>query len=120
MPYVQRDGSNNIVGVFANAQPGYATELVAANDASITAFLAKAAVPQLVSSMQAKVALSNAGLLSSVETWVNAQDATTQLIWSSAVSFNRGSALIASAAAALGLTPAQVDTLFTTAAAINP
>jgi hypothetical protein len=45
MAYVQRDGSGNIVGVFANPQSGYATEFVPDNDASIAAFLAKAAVP---------------------------------------------------------------------------
>jgi hypothetical protein len=61
MAYVQRDGSSNIIGVFANPQPGYATEFVADNDASLTAFIAKTAIPQLVSAMQAKVALSNAG-----------------------------------------------------------
>ena len=43
----------------------------------------------MVSAMQAKVALSNAALLTSVQTWVNSQDATTQLIWSSATTFNR-------------------------------
>ena len=85
------------------------------------AFVAPPApVPQTISAMQAKVALSRAGLLTSVQTWVNSQSAETQLIWNSASSFDRGSALIASAAVALGLTSAQVDALFVTAAAINP
>jgi hypothetical protein len=120
MAYVQRDGGGNITGVFANPQPGHATEFVADNDASITAFLAKASVPQVVSAMQAKVALLNAGLLSSVQTWINAQDATTQLVWNSATTFSRQSTLIAQAATALGLSSAQIDTLFVAAAAINP
>jgi hypothetical protein len=42
------------------------------------------------------------------------------LIWSSATTFNRNSALLASAASALSLSSAQVDALFTAAAAINP
>ena len=120
MPYVQRDGSGNITGVFINAQPGFATEFVADSDPSIAAFRAKAAVPQMVSAMQAKVALSNAALLTSVQTWVNSQDATTQLIWSSATTFNRNSALIAAAATALGLSLTQVDALFVAAIGINP
>jgi len=79
-----------------------------------------ATVPLAVNAMQAKVALSRAGLLSSVQAWVNSQDAETQLIWASAQSFNRSSTLIGNAAAALGLSSAQVDALFVSAAAINP
>lgn len=77
-------------------------------------------IPKVVSSMQAKVALSRAGLLAQVQTWVNSQDAETQLIWNSAIVFQRNSQLIANAAAALGLSSATVDQLFVTAAAINP
>lgn len=39
MPYVQRDGSGNIIGVYANPQPGYATEFLAAGNAAVVAFL---------------------------------------------------------------------------------
>lgn len=77
-------------------------------------------IPQSVSRMQAMVALSRAGLLAPVQSFVAAQDAETQLIWSSAPDFSRGSVLLARAAAALGLTADQVDALFVTAAAINP
>lgn len=81
---------------------------------------APAPVPRSVSAMQAKVALSRAGLLTQVQTWINGQDAETQLIWNSAPTFSRNSTLLANAAAALGLTSAQVDALFATAAGIAP
>ena len=70
--------------------------------------------------MQAKVALSRAGLLTAVQSWVNTQSAETQLIWNTAPSFSRSSGIIMAGAAALGLTSAQVDALFITAATINP
>ena len=79
-----------------------------------------APVPQSVSAMQAKVALSRAGLLTGVQAWIAAQDAETQLIWNSTVVFNRTSPLLASAATALNLSSDQIDALFVTAAAIAP
>jgi len=39
MPYVQRDGSSNITGLYANPQPGYATEFLADTDPAVIAFL---------------------------------------------------------------------------------
>jgi hypothetical protein len=78
------------------------------------------AVPQMVTAMQAKVALSRAGLLTNVQNWVNAQSAEVQLIWNTAPTFSRNSILVNNAAAALGLSQAQIDQLFITAAAINP
>lgn len=77
-------------------------------------------IPQSVSRMQAMVALSRAGHLDKVQSWVAGQDAETQLIWSSAQNFNRGSALLGTAAKALDLTSDQIDALFIQAAAINP
>lgn len=79
-----------------------------------------APVPQTVSRMQALVALRRAGLLSAVQTWVDSQDAETQLIWTNAPDFSRNSTLLGNAATALGLTSDQVDALFVTAASINP
>jgi hypothetical protein len=89
-----------------------------ATDAELTAFLNPP--PASVSRMQAMVALNNAGLLTQVQAWVAAQDATTQLIWSNAQTFSRQSELLGRAAAALNLTSAQVDQLFVSAAAVNP
>lgn len=38
MPYVERDGGNNIIGVYARPQPGTAEELLADNDPEVLAF----------------------------------------------------------------------------------
>lgn len=89
--------------------------------AALTAFNANAAsVPQSVSALQAKVALSRAGLLPSVQTWVGTQSTEIQLMWNSATSYSRTSTLINSAAAALGISQSQLDQLFITAATIAP
>jgi hypothetical protein len=40
MPYVQRDVSAKIVGLYAASQPGYAEEFLAANAPEVTAYLA--------------------------------------------------------------------------------
>ncbi len=89
-----------------------------ATDAELAAFLNPP--PASVSRMQAVVALSNAGLLSEVQSFIAGADATTQLIWSNAPTFSRNSELLAKAAAALDLTAAEVDQLFVSAAAVNP
>ena len=119
MPYVQRDGSGNITGVFVNAQPGFATEFVADSDSSIAAFAPRRPCADGVrhAGEGRAVRCRPADLRTDM---VNSQDATTQLIWSSATTFNRNSALIAAAATALGLSSTQVDALFVAAIGINP
>jgi hypothetical protein len=87
---------------------------------AVIAALPAANVPLEVSVMGAKVALSRAGLLPAVQAWVSTQSAERQLIWNTATTFRRDSALIAAGAAALGLTSAQLDQLFITAATVNP
>lgn len=79
-----------------------------------------APIPSPVSRMQAMVAMSRAGLLTSVQNWITTQDAETQLIWNTATDFSRSSTLLNNAATALNLTSAQVDQLFITAATIVP
>jgi hypothetical protein len=90
--------------------------------AAIQAYLVAhpAPVPQIIGAMNAKVALSRAGLLAAVQTWINGQSAERQLIWNTATDFRRDSPLIAAGAAALGLTSDQLDALFITAATIQP
>jgi hypothetical protein len=39
--FVSRDASGNITGIFANAQPGYATEQISITDPTVIAFLAR-------------------------------------------------------------------------------
>ena len=79
------------------------------------------AVPQRVTPFQAKLALADSGLLAAVETLM-ADPATplrTRLAWQEALGFERGSDMITSMAALLGLSDAQLDALFIAAAQIN-
>jgi hypothetical protein len=76
-------------------------------------------VPFSVTPFQAKAAILQAGLLPAVEAALAAASPIAQLAWSDAVAFTRDSPTINSLAAQLGLTPAQVDDLFTVAAAIE-
>lgn len=78
-------------------------------------------VPQVVSRFQAKAALLQAGLLSRVEAFINdpATDPLAKLAWGEAIEFYRQSPTILSMAAALSLTPQQLDELFTQAASIS-
>ena len=76
-------------------------------------------VPLSVSRRQAKRALLAAGLLSSVEAAVAGASAEVQIDWADALEFRRDSPTIAALAAGLGLTGAQIDDLFRTAATIQ-
>lgn len=73
---------------------------------------------QEVSMRQARLALLAAGLLDDVETGITALDKAAQIEWEYATSVKRGSALVASIAAALSLSDDQLDDLFTAAAAL--
>lgn len=76
-------------------------------------------IPQIVSRMQAKMALSNAGLLAGVESAVAAGTAATQIYWSDAPEFHRDHPVLLALATELGLSSGQVDALFTAASAIS-
>ena len=80
-----------------------------------------APVPQVISIAQAKAALAAAGLLDAANAAVAATGANSQtsIAWQYATEFHRDSPNIAAVAAALGLTSAQVDALFVTAAQIT-
>jgi CRP-like cAMP-binding protein len=80
---------------------------------------APAAVPQVVSRMQAKMALQNAGLLASVESTVAAGTEATKIYWADAPDFHRDHPVLLSLATALALSSAQVDALFTAASVIT-
>ncbi len=75
------------------------------------------AIPQAVSMRQARLALLNAGLLSSVKTAVAANDAT-EVWWDTSLVVERTNSVLASVQATLGLSDAQVDALFMAAAAL--
>jgi hypothetical protein len=75
-------------------------------------------IPSSVSPAQARLALHGAGLLAQVEAIVAAADVPTQIAWNNASVIERTSPTVAALAGALGLTDAQLDDLFTTAAGI--
>lgn len=68
---------------------------------------------------QGRVALSNAGLLTQVETAIQSADDKTKIAWEYAILWERMSPMILALASALGLTEAQVDNLFKQAAEIT-
>lgn len=78
-------------------------------------------VPQVVSRFQARAALHLAGLLDDVETLMASPDTPilAKLAWADAQEFKRNSPTVQTMAAAIGLTEAQIDELFTTAAGID-
>jgi hypothetical protein len=45
MVYVQRDADENICGLYANPQPGYAEELLPENDPEVVAYLESIKIP---------------------------------------------------------------------------
>lgn len=78
-------------------------------------------VPQVVTRFQARAALHLAGLLTTVESLMTdpQTDMLARLAWQDAQEFRRQSPTVLSMAATLGLTDAQLDALFTTAAGIE-
>lgn len=84
--------------------------------------LAKPPVPQSVTMRQARLALLNSGLLTSVNNAIAAMTGTAgdaaRIEWEFALSVERNSPLVASLTSALGLTTEQLDALFTTAATL--
>ena len=78
-------------------------------------------VPQVVSRFQARAALLLAGLLDDVEALMAAPGtpALAKLAWADAQEFKRNSPTVQAMAAAIGLTEAQLDELFTNAAGID-
>ena len=78
-------------------------------------------VPQSISIAQAKAALYNAGLLDAANAAVAAAGGLAAIAWGpgGVTQINRSDTLVANIAAALGLTPAQVDALFVAAAEVQ-
>jgi len=78
------------------------------------------AVPQIVSRAQGLIAIQNAGLLETINAYVEAStDDALKLAWANVGEFQRDSALINQLAPAMNITPEQLDALFIAAAAID-
>lgn len=78
----------------------------------------KVKVPQSVTMRQARLMLSNAGLLDSVNASVQASSKDIQLTWEYAQEVKRNDPYVLSLGASLGLTDAQIDNLFIQAATL--
>jgi|688.fasta_scaffold785142_2 hypothetical protein len=117
MPYVQRNETGLIVGIYENMQPGVAEEFQ--ETAEIEQPIV---VPQSVTMRQARLALLNAGLLDDVEAAINAlpepprRAARIEWEFSSEVFRNRDFVLMLGQA--LGLDAAVIDALFIEAATL--
>ena len=71
-----------------------------------------------VTPRQARLALSQAGLLAAITAWVAAADETTRIEWEFALELRRDWPPILACGAALGLSEAQLDALFAQAATL--
>jgi hypothetical protein len=80
-------------------------------------------IPQTVSMAQARLALIGAGLFSTIDAGLKAlpepQRTTALTAWEYAPTVSRNGALVTTLAGQFGLTEAQLDALFTAAAAIE-
>lgn len=81
--------------------------------------LAERRASMVVSRFQARAALHQAGLLEAAAAAVATADAIVQIAWADAQEFRRTSATITAIGAYLGLTDAEIDTLFEDAAQIS-
>jgi hypothetical protein len=123
MPYVERNGGK-VIALYACLQPGRAEEFLADDHSEIVAYLnPPPPVPQSVSMAQARLALIGAGLFSAIDAGLKAlpepQRTTALTAWEYAPNVSRNGALVTTLAGQFGLTEAQLDGLFTAAAAIE-
>ena len=96
---------------------------VAGDFGPIAAYVAPPAViPTVVTMRQARLAMLDAGILTSVSDVIAAMTGPTgeaaRIEWEYATSVDRGSALVTGLSASLNLTSVQLDSLFTTAATL--
>jgi hypothetical protein len=75
-------------------------------------------VPASVSMRQARLALLGAGLLDTVQAYIDSAPKATQIEWNYATDIWRSRDLVSSIGGSLGLTSDQIDALFIAAAAI--
>lgn len=97
--------------------------MIAAVEAAIVPYVAPPPViPNIVSMRRARLALLGAGLLDSVNTAVasmaGVEGEAARIEWEYATEVDRNSALVGGLAQMLALTPAQLDSLFTTASTL--
>ena len=103
---------DGLPGEFPNYHPPLTEEEIATAQAALDAEEA-AAVPEVVSARQARLALIGAGLLDAVETAIAAlPSAADRVEWEYATEIRRDHPLIASLGVALSLSTEDIDDLF--------
>lgn len=105
------DGGMHVVGV---------TQAALEAAAAMVGTEPRAPVPLSVPLWRARAALAEAGLLGAVNAAIAAQGGPVSEWWEYGVEVERAHPRIAEIAAALGLTSAQIDSLFRRAAVIEP
>lgn len=117
MPYVQRNEAGEIVGIFENQQPGFAEEYQESPELYMPMV-----VPSSVTMRQARLALHATGLLSQVETAIDAlpepSRTEARIEWDFSSEVFRDRDFVKMLGASLGLTSEQMDDLFITAATL--
>ena len=121
--YVERDGSGAIIALYANPQEGRTDpEPLPDTDPEVAAFLNPPPPMPVLTSRQLRLGLVLNGIsLSSVEAAIDAiEDETDREVarieWEYATTFERSHPLVNQIGAALGLTPEQIDAMWTEAA----
>lgn len=125
------DSNGNVLTVFANSQKptnqnGYAEISVFGGQVGqqwngIAFVSGNIPVPQSVSVFQAKLALSNAGIYSSVDSYISSNGTESEKIaWQYQQTYNRQDQMLIAVMTAIGQTSAQIDALFVAAATLTP
>jgi len=117
--FVGRGADGSIASAHEEPQEDAAMERLAASDPEIVAFFQRAFPPKpvTVSRLRFKLELAARDLLASVEQAVQAAGAVPQLYWSEAIEFESGHPLVLQIGAGLGLSPADIRSMFESAAA---
>jgi len=113
MPYVQRDENNNIIGIYANLQDGYAEEFINVHDAQLlpTIEQTRAKMPTL-SKWDVRKILTKVGLRAAVEAFIATSTPEDKDAWECATDYERLDPVLAKAALALGISDDQIDQMW--------
>jgi hypothetical protein len=123
--YVERDGSGAIIALYANPQEGRTDpQPLPDTDPEVAAFLNPPPPMPVLTSRQLRLGLVANGIsLPSVEAAIDAIEdeadrEVARIEWEYATTFERSHPLIEQVGSALGLTPEQIDDMWTEAATL--
>lgn len=116
--FVERDDAGKIVGVYAYPCVDVAEEELPESDDEVVAFLNPPAITPPITKRQLRLTLVRSGIsISSVEDAIASmpeglEKEEAQIEWADASTFNRDHPTLLLIAAALGLTEAQIDSMW--------